>query len=68
MRRLRYVLLGAFLFLPCTFVGCGEDQPNAPAKPAEVNADFGKKSMDMMKATNTGMDPKASKKAGAPAK
>ncbi len=38
--------------------GCGEDQPNAPAAPSEVNADFGKKSQDMMKDANSGMDLK----------
>ena len=46
------VLLGAVL------PGCGEDQPNAPAAPSEVNADFGKKSQDMMKEANSGMDLK----------
>ena len=66
MRRLRYVVLGACLFVPCAFVGCGEDQPNAPAKPTEVNADFAKKTADMMKGASAGMDPKAVKKSGAP--
>jgi hypothetical protein len=68
MRTLRYILLGAFLCAPCAFMGCGEDQPNAPAQPAEVNADFAKKTADMMKSANSGMDPKAVKKSGAPAK
>lgn len=45
-------------------VGCGENQPNAPAQPAEVSsADFAKKTADMMKNANTGMDPKQSKTA-----
>ena len=39
-------------------VGCGEDQPNAPAKPEEATTDFGKSAMDQMKAANTGMDLK----------
>ena len=38
--------------------GCGEDQPNAPAQPNEVNQEFVSKTADMMKSANTGMDPK----------
>lgn len=39
--------------------GCGEDQPNKPAQPEDVSsADFAKKTADMMKDANTGMDPK----------
>ena len=39
--------------------GCGEDQPNKPAQAEDVNsADFTKKTGDMMKAANSGMDPK----------
>jgi len=49
-------------FLGCILSGCGEGQPNAPAEPSEVNADFAKKTADMMKAANTGMDPKAKSK------
>lgn len=64
MRRFRAALLTVFMasFIP----GCGEDQPNAPAKPEEVNADFGAKTADMMRGANTGMDPKKAK-AGTPA-
>jgi hypothetical protein len=57
MHRLRYAVVAAALtgFLP----GCGgEEQPNAPAAPEQVNEDFAKKSADMMKAANVGMDPK----------
>jgi len=62
MRRLRYVVLTAFL--TGAIPGCGgESQPNAPAQPEEVNADFGKKSADMMKNANSGMDLKAAKEA-----
>lgn len=69
MRRLRYVVLGAFLFLPFSFVGCGEDQPTASTKPGETKEDQIKNTVDMMKKANTGMDPKAVKKTGAaPAK
>ncbi len=64
MRRLSLAIAAAFL--GCGFSGCGEDQPNAPAQPAEVTADFAKKTADMMKAANTGMDPKAAKSKGAP--
>lgn len=63
MRRYRAALLT--LFLAGIITGCSENQPNAPAKPEEVNADFGAKTADMMKNANTGMDPK--KKAATPA-
>jgi hypothetical protein len=67
MHRLRYAVGAAFL--SGILAGCGgEDQPNAPAKPEEVNVDFAKKTADMMKAANTGMDPKKVKSAaGKPA-
>jgi hypothetical protein len=57
MFRLRLLLCGAFLVGAVS--GCGgEDQPNAPAQPNETNADFAKKTADMMKAANSGMDLK----------
>ena len=57
MRRLQYVVGTALL--AGVFSGCGEDQPNAPAQPSEVNTkEFISKTTDMMKAANTGMDPK----------
>ena len=57
MHRLRTAVVAAFL--TGVVLGCdGQEQPNAPAKPEEVNADFAKKSADMMKAANVGMDPK----------
>jgi hypothetical protein len=46
--------------------GCGEDQPNAPAQPGEVNADFAKKTVDMMKEANAAIDPKKAKLPKAP--
>lgn len=63
MRRMLLVLLTAVVagVLP----GCGEDQPNAAAQPSEVNADFTKKTVDMMKAANAGMDPKNARKPAA---
>ncbi|MGO9466767.1 MAG: hypothetical protein ACLQIB_24840 [Isosphaeraceae bacterium] len=63
MRRLSLAI--AALFLGCIFSGCGEDQPNAPAQPAEVNTDFVKKTTDMMKDANKGMDIKSGKSKGA---
>jgi hypothetical protein len=67
MYRLRCALLAGFL--ASLIAGCGEDQPNRPAQPNEVNADFARKSADMMKAANTGMDPKKAKAgSSAPAK
>jgi hypothetical protein len=55
MPRLRFALATAFL--AGILAGCGEDQPNAPAKPADLTPDFGTKSADMMKAANSGMAP-----------
>jgi hypothetical protein len=60
MRCLHYVVGTAFLAV--VFSGCSEDQPNAPAQPSEVNKDFVSKTTDMMKAANSGMDPKMLKK------
>jgi len=62
MRRLSLAI--AVAFLGCLCSGCGEDQPNAPAQPTEVNADFAKKTADMMKDANKGMDIKAAKSKG----
>jgi hypothetical protein len=61
MSRLRCLALAAILggVLP----GCGEDQPNAPAKSSELGEDFAKKTADMMKNANSGMDLKAAKDA-----
>ncbi len=65
MYRFRLMLLSACV--AGMISGCGEDQPNAPAQPGEVNVDFAKKTADMMKNANSGMDPKKSKPAPAPA-
>jgi len=65
MRRYRYIVLGAAI--SCFGVGCGEDQPNAAAVPEQADADFAKKSVDMMKAANTGMNKKGAKPAPKPA-
>ena len=62
MRRLSLAM--AVALFGCVLSGCGEDQPNAPAQPSEVNADFAKKTADMMKDANSGMDPKALKNKG----
>ena len=65
MHRLRYVLFVGVL--GGLVSGCGgETQPNAPAAPEAVNADFAKKSADMMKSANTGMNPPS--KPAAPSK
>jgi hypothetical protein len=57
------ILCGA---ISCFAGGCdGEDQPNAPTPPEAVNADFAKKTADMMRAANTGMDKKSQKAAKA---
>ena len=56
MRRLQCVVWTALL--AGVFAGCGDDQPNAPAQPNEVNQEFVSKTADMMKSANTGMDPK----------
>ncbi len=61
MNRLRCLALAAIL--GGAISGCGEDQPNAPAKPNELGEDFGKKTADMMKSANSGMDLKAAKEA-----
>jgi hypothetical protein len=65
MRRYGFLLLG--LAISCFSGGCGEDQPNASAAPEAVNADFAKKSADMMKAANSGMDKKNLRPGGQPA-
>jgi hypothetical protein len=59
MSRLRCLALAAIL--GGVLSGCGEDQPNTPAQPTELGADFGKKTQDMMKNANSGMDLKATK-------
>ncbi len=56
MRRLSFAIAAGFL--GCLFSGCGEDQPNTPAQPTDLNADFAKKTADMMKDANAGMDLK----------
>ena len=68
MYRFRAAILAGFL--ACYAGGCGdESQPNAPTPPEAVNEDFTKKTADMMKSANSGMDPKNLKKAsGTPAK
>jgi hypothetical protein len=63
MRRLS--LMFAVAFLGCILSsGCGENQPNAPAEPTDLNADFAKKTADMMKDANKGMDLKGAKAKG----
>jgi hypothetical protein len=61
MRRLRGVLV--MTILSGVIAGCGgDDQPNTPAQPTELGADFAQKSQDMMKAANVRpADPKAGK-------
>jgi hypothetical protein len=62
MRRLCFAISAAFL--ACLLSGCGENQPNAPATPEDVSApDFAKKTADMMKNANSGMDLKKAKAA-----
>jgi hypothetical protein len=63
MYRFRVMLLSALV--AGMISGCGEDQPNAPAQPAELNADFAKKTADMMKSANSGMDAAKTKQAPA---
>ena len=46
--------------------GCGEDQPNSPAKLEEQSPDYGQKTGDMMKTANSGLDSKNLKSGGAP--
>jgi hypothetical protein len=63
MRLLLFGIVPAFLIGVVS--GCGgESQPNAPAAPEKVDANFGKNAGDMMKAANTGLDKK---KPGQPA-
>ena len=57
MHRFRYLLFAASLF-GFAVVGCDESQPNHSATPEEVTPDFSKKSGDMMRDANSGMDPK----------
>ena len=65
MNRMRHAVIAGIL---AGFVtGCSEDQPNHPAQPGEVTADFAKNSADMMKNANAGMDPKKAKEANKPA-
>ncbi len=59
MKRFRFVVFTAFL--AGILSGCGEDQPNQPAKPSDLGADFGNSAQDQMKAANAGMDLKAQK-------
>jgi hypothetical protein len=61
MNRLRGLALAAIL--GGVLSGCGEDQPNSPAKPADLGEDFAKKTADQMKNANSGMDLKAAKEA-----
>ncbi|MGP0063111.1 MAG: hypothetical protein ACLQGP_05835 [Isosphaeraceae bacterium] len=62
MSRLRSMVLLAFL--SGVIAGCGgESQPNAPAEPADLGPDFAKKTADMMKNANSGMDLKGAKSA-----
>jgi hypothetical protein len=63
MYRFRVMLLSGLMAGMTS--GCGEDQPNAPAQPGDLNADFAKKTADMMKSANSGIDPKIAKKAPA---
>ena len=62
MRRFGTLILGGAIC--CFAVGCGEDQPNASTPPEAVNEDFAKKTADMMRAANTGMNKKSSKTKG----
>jgi PBP1b-binding outer membrane lipoprotein LpoB len=66
MNRLRLMLVTAMF--AGVVSGCSEDQPNAPAQPAEANPEFAAKSTDMMKAANSGMDLKKAKAEAAAAK
>ena len=62
MRRLTLAIGTAVL--GCVVSGCGENQPNASAQPEQVDANFMKKTADMMKDANAGMDLKKAKAAG----
>jgi hypothetical protein len=66
MLRLRYVLFAGLV--ACMLSGCGESQPNAPAKPEQINPEFSQKSADMMKAANVGLNQQKAKPATPPAK
>jgi hypothetical protein len=59
MYRFRLMLLTAFV--TGMIAGCGENQPNSPAQPSEVTADFAKSTADRMKAANASIDPKKAK-------
>jgi hypothetical protein len=61
MNRLRSLALAAIL--GGVLSGCGEDQPNTPAKPADLGDNFAKDSQDKMKEANSGMNLKAAKDA-----
>lgn len=62
MRRFGFLIVGGAM--ACFAGGCGEDQPNASTPPEQVNEDFTKKTADMMRAANTGMDKKNMRSAG----
>ena len=64
MFRLRFLL--PTLFLAGIVSGCGDDQPNAPAQPSETGPEFAKKTADMMKEANKGMDLKNAQQAKPP--
>lgn len=62
----RLTIAALFVTLAFPLVGCdGENQPNPSAAPEQVNADFAKKTADMMKTANGNMDPKNAKKINA---
>ena len=64
MYRFRLLLLSTFV--AGMILGCGEDQPNAPAQTSDLNADFVKKTTDMMKDANSSIDPKKAKQVRGP--
>jgi hypothetical protein len=56
MFRLRLAFVAAIL--AGISAGCSEDQPNAPATATDASKpDFAKKTSDMMKEANKGMEP-----------
>ena len=65
MHRLRWIICTAFLaaFVP----GCGDgmDSPTAPQPDVATTPDFTKKTGDMMKEANAGMDLKKAQAASA---
>lgn len=63
MRCFKAFLLTAFM--AALIPGCGEGQPNSPANPADMEADFGAKTAAMMKNANTGMTPVKPKRVSA---